>query len=363
MADERDLYWKSTKVDLKGNTAGVRDVKEAGLWNTVKEAPLTKGADGKIYSDLPDGYSYVGYGGMAENMGERADTSRKGWSAGNADAQWLGSDSWDAVQKAKDDWTKAWKAGDQAGMDAAHAAAESVRANYGYSGGADGSGYNPLMFQSGSRNTYGQRTGEKTAADLELEQLRAQIERQVEAQKAANRSAYREYRLGQRDLNEQMVAAGLSGTGTPQEQQAALTARYLATQAGNEADAIQTREDGAIQEAGLRLQAQAEARQRQLQQEAQARQEAQQRAQILAQYGDFSGYGSLGYTPQQIAAMENGYRSRQGGYDGLGSYAQTLLQLYQSNPGFDLRSGLETALNRGLISEQDYRAGLLAAGL
>ena len=57
MADERDLYWKSTKVDLKGNTAGVRDVKEAGLWNTVKEAPLTKGADGKIYSDLPDGNS------------------------------------------------------------------------------------------------------------------------------------------------------------------------------------------------------------------------------------------------------------------------------------------------------------------
>ncbi len=41
-------------------------------------------------------------------------------------------------------WNEAAAAGDQAGMDAAHAAAEALRAGYGYSGGEDGSEYIPL---------------------------------------------------------------------------------------------------------------------------------------------------------------------------------------------------------------------------
>ena len=42
-----------------------------------------------------------------------------------------------------DAWNAAHAAGDQAGMDAAHAGAEALRAKYNYSGGADGSEYNP----------------------------------------------------------------------------------------------------------------------------------------------------------------------------------------------------------------------------
>ena len=45
------------------------------------------------------------------------------------------------IKKFKSDWQSAYDKGDQAGMDAAHAGAESIRAKAGYSGGADGSGF------------------------------------------------------------------------------------------------------------------------------------------------------------------------------------------------------------------------------
>lgn len=51
----------------------------------------------------------------------------------------------DAAGKA---WTEANKKGDQAGMEAAHQRAESIRAQYGYSGGGDGSGYHRLPSSS-----------------------------------------------------------------------------------------------------------------------------------------------------------------------------------------------------------------------
>ena len=41
-------------------------------------------------------------------------------------------------------WNAAQAAGDKAGMDAAHTGAENIRAQYGYSGGGDGSGRHPL---------------------------------------------------------------------------------------------------------------------------------------------------------------------------------------------------------------------------
>ena len=47
----------------------------------------------------------------------------------------------DALAAAGEAWNKANAAGDKAGMDAAHAQAEAIRNNYGYSGGSDGSKY------------------------------------------------------------------------------------------------------------------------------------------------------------------------------------------------------------------------------
>ena len=47
----------------------------------------------------------------------------------------------DALKAAGDAWNAAAAKGDKAGMDAAHAQAEAIRNNYGYSGGSDGSQY------------------------------------------------------------------------------------------------------------------------------------------------------------------------------------------------------------------------------
>ena len=60
-----------------------------------------------------------------------------------------------------DAWNTAYAAGDQAGMNAAHAGAEALRAKYNYSGGADGSEYNPWgdgRFHSSTSTSNNNRT-------------------------------------------------------------------------------------------------------------------------------------------------------------------------------------------------------------
>lgn len=59
------------------------------------------------------------------------------------DNEYLTEDQQDRIQDATDDWWDAYNSGDQAGMDAAHAAAEAERASANYSGGDDGSEYHP----------------------------------------------------------------------------------------------------------------------------------------------------------------------------------------------------------------------------
>ena len=66
---------------------------------------------------------------------------------------------YDALSNAWAQWDAADKAGDQAGKDAAHAAAEAIRTKYGYSGGEDGSQYLQIQqpsggFDYGSAPTY-----------------------------------------------------------------------------------------------------------------------------------------------------------------------------------------------------------------
>lgn len=58
-----------------------------------------------------------------------------------ADGVLMNEEDYAAVQKYKDAWNAANAAGDQAGMSAAHDAAEALRAKYAYSGGGDGSEY------------------------------------------------------------------------------------------------------------------------------------------------------------------------------------------------------------------------------
>ena len=53
--------------------------------------------------------------------------------------------SWNLIQQAKEDYTRAQAAGDAAGMARAHQTAEQIRAQFGYSGGEDGSLYVPYQ--------------------------------------------------------------------------------------------------------------------------------------------------------------------------------------------------------------------------
>lgn len=136
---------RNKTLRLQGNTADVKDIQEVGLWDTVQAAPVGTREDGSKYNvRLPKGYSYVGYSGQLQDPEQVK--HRGSW--GGADNAHMGDENWNAVQKAKADWKTAYDAGDQVGMDAAHAAAEAIRAGYGYSGGADGSEYLPLMFKS-----------------------------------------------------------------------------------------------------------------------------------------------------------------------------------------------------------------------
>ena len=198
------------------------------------------------------------------------------------------------------------------------------------------------------------------ATQAKIDQLRMQLERQQSAAEAANRDLYRQYRLGQERLEDQLVGAGLNTSGVSEKVQAQLTADYLSGMNQNRQQTRTAEEDAAYQIEMARLMALQE-------REAQRKAEAQQKAATLAQYGDFSGYGELGYTPQQIAGMKQAYDAENApdtGYKGLSDYAQTLLGLYQANPGYDIKRGLQQALDGGLISQQDYIAALqTAAGM
>jgi RHS repeat-associated protein len=72
-----------------------------------------------------------------------------------ADTKNLSPAQQDAILKATNDWNKAAAAGDQAGMSAAHAAAEAIRKSAGYSGGTDGSGYIPTNSSGNNSNNGG----------------------------------------------------------------------------------------------------------------------------------------------------------------------------------------------------------------
>lgn len=86
---------------------------------------------------------------------------------------------------------------------------------------------------------------------------------------------------------------------------------------------------------------------------------ALQRAQTLAAYGNFSGYRALGYTDEQIAAMERGYRqSAAAKSSGGGSKTQEVPGSEQYELSAIIR-GAKEAVNR---SETQYGGGDYATG-
>lgn len=117
--------------------------------NTVKDNGLNVVAVPEEYwnSEPPAGYSRVTNGQQAQNPGY-VEQNRGSW--GIADNAFMTDEDWNTVQGYKQQYETAKAAGDQAGMDATHAAAENIRLNnYGYSGGGDGNAYNQAMAFTG----------------------------------------------------------------------------------------------------------------------------------------------------------------------------------------------------------------------
>lgn len=196
--------------------------------------------------------------------------------------------------------------------------------------------------------------------EAQIGQLQNQLMQAQQNSVKMSGDAYRQYRLEQQRLADMLARYGLSTTGANEKAHAQLTADFIAEQNGAQLGLRGAETDIASQIRQEMLQAQQNA-------QTAAREEQLQKAETLAQYGDFSGYADLGYTAEQIQSMKDAYDRQNApaeNYGGLSSYAQTLLGVYQANPAYDITGELQAALNAGLISQQDYLAALqTAAGM
>ena len=186
--------------------------------------------------------------------------------------------------------------------------------------------------------------------------LEKQVEQSRSAYGAMNRDADAAAAAGAGYIRSSMQDAGLD---RPMTGTAALTMETAAGDARNSNARLQQ-----LGEQGMRANIRYVRNSGQERAEELERQKATQKAETLAKYGDFSGYGALGYTPEEVQSMKSAWdakNSKPEEYGGLGSYARTLLELYENNAGFDIGQNLQQALENGLITQRDYQAALIAA--
>ena len=153
------------------------------------------------------------------------------------------------LERAKRSYLAASAAGDQAGMQAAHKQAESIRAAAGYSGGVDGSRY--LLLQTNSTpaalNGYGKLVQQSADAAMQavaagyaaetqaLEKEQATLKEKLRQDSAAARSAVWDAR---RMASEGLLTRGMERTGVAQ----AITAAALNEASSNAYRALLDRE-------------------------------------------------------------------------------------------------------------------------
>lgn len=186
--------------------------------------------------------------------------------------------------------------------------------------------------------------------------LEKQVEQSRSAYGAMNRDADAAAAAGAGYIRSSMQGAGLD---RPMTGTAAMTMETAAGDARNSNARLQQ-----LGEQGMRANIRYVQNSGQERAEELERQKATQKAETLAKYGDFSGYGALGYTPEEVQSMKSAWdaqNSKPEEYGGLGSYARTLLELYENNAGFDIGQNLQQALENGLITQRDYQAALIAA--
>lgn len=248
-------------------------------------------------------------------------------------------------------WKAAHQAGNQGGMNEAHEQAELIRKKYGYSGGADGSGFkivgnNTVLpeakDQSESINKiYDAQQKAKTDAlkaayDQNMADYDAQAAKIPQTYNEARRQVSTQADISRANLNEQSAGSGINvgaGSQLALSQQNSRNAA-MGKVSSAEADAmsaleaqrqkVKTAYQNAVAQAISENDA---ARAKALYTEAQRvdnsivntavkqlsvdttlaeneHSRLEQQAATLAKYGDFSGYAALGYSQDQIDAMQ-----------------------------------------------------------
>lgn len=112
-----------------------KDLKEAGRTDTIREMTREEMLYGK-----PEGYETLE---VYSPYNPQEVAGRGNWGIG--DNAFMSDDDYNTLKGYQSQWFTAQAANDQAGMDAAHEAAQQLRYKYGYSGGADGSKYNTVI--------------------------------------------------------------------------------------------------------------------------------------------------------------------------------------------------------------------------
>lgn len=248
-------------------------------------------------------------------------------------------------------WQAAQKAGNQGGMNEAHEQAELIRKKYGYSGGGDGSGFkivgnNTVLPEAKDQSEninkiYDAQQKAKTDAlkaayDQNMADYDAQAAKIPQTYNEARRQVSTQADISRANLNEQMAGSGINvgaGSQLALSQQNSRNAA-MGKVSSAEADALSDLEaqrqkvKAAYQNAVAQAISENDAaRAKALYTEAQRvdnsivntavkqlsvdttlaeneRSRLEQQAATLAKFGDFSGYAALGYTQDQIDAMQ-----------------------------------------------------------
>lgn len=269
-------------------------------------------------------------------------------------------------------WQAAQKAGNQGGMNEAHEQAELIRKKYGYSGGGDGSGFkivgnNTVLPEAKDQSEninkiYDAQQKAKTDAlkaayDQNMLDYDAQAAKIPQTYNEARRQVSTQADISRANLNEQMAGSGINvGAGS----QLALSQQNSRNAAMGkvstaEADALSDLEaqrqkvKAAYQNAVAQAISENDAaRAKALYTEAQRvdnsivntavkqlsvdttlaeneRSRLEQQAATLAKYGDFSGYAALGYSQDQIDAMQKvwGAQNPKLYYERTGKYPES----------------------------------------
>lgn len=127
-----------------------------------------------------------------------------------------------AVQEYKNQWAKAYAAGDQAAMEAAHAGAEAIRAASGYSGGSDGSEYLRTPSDTLVREyvrLYAERKDneekQRAASDAAVQQAVNALENSRSDTQAQYSALFRQLYLdklrNRKNLDQKLAASGVTG--------------------------------------------------------------------------------------------------------------------------------------------------------